>query len=87
MSEKTFIDSKESVWWLGLRTQKQTLVANCPQCIQERVNPRRPSVSEELPLRPWQKTVLDLLKCDEMVFTDYRLLLKILRSTHTALFY
>nr|CAI5850622.1 unnamed protein product [Callosobruchus analis] len=55
--------AKSSVWWIGLSTQIENLVRNCPQCVEHRTNPKEPMVIDDFPERPWQKAALDLYKC------------------------
>lgn len=64
---------KQSVWWLGISTQLNNLIENCPACVQERQNIREPFVKENFPDRPWQKLGLDLfyLKRWYLIITDY----------------
>lgn len=66
--------AKASVWWLGLSTQIENLVKNCPECVEHRVNPKEPFLKDDFPERPWQKIALDLEKCNGvwyLVVTDY----------------
>lgn len=65
--------AKSSVWWLGLSTQIENLVRNCPSCVEYRINPREPFHKEDFPDRPWQKIALDLFKHDSwyLIVTDY----------------
>nr|CAI5852327.1 unnamed protein product [Callosobruchus analis] len=66
--------AKSSVWWIGLSTQIENLVRNCPQCVEHRTNPKEPMVIDDFPERPWQKAALDLYKCKDswyLIITDY----------------
>lgn len=65
--------AKVSVWWFGLSTQIEKLVRECPNCIQERTNPREPFLKAELPERPWEFLAVDLFKYKQwyLIVTDY----------------
>lgn len=66
--------AKTSVWWVGLSTQLENLIRNCPQCIENRSNFREPMIKDCFPDRPWQKIALDLFKNDNtwfLIVTDY----------------
>nr|CAH7731836.1 unnamed protein product [Callosobruchus chinensis] len=66
--------AKSAVWWLGLSTEIENLVRNCPQCVEHRINKREPFVKDSFPERPWQKVAIDLLKLDGfwyMIVVDY----------------
>jgi transposase InsO family protein len=65
--------ANQSVWWLGLATQIENLVRNCPNCVEERVNKKESFVKDAFPDRPWQKIALDLFKCKNwfLIITDY----------------
>lgn len=62
-----------SVWWIGLSIQLQNMIKNCPNCIEERSNPKETFVREKFPHRPMEKVAVDLFKCEKwyMIFTDY----------------
>lgn len=47
--------AQTSVWWLGLSTQLEELIKNCPQCIEERINKKEPFNYEGLPNRPMEQ--------------------------------
>lgn len=61
-----------SVWWLGLSSQLDVLVKNCPNCMEERKYLKEPFLKEELPTRPMEKVSVDLCKVEKwfLVFTD-----------------
>ncbi|KAG5892339.1 hypothetical protein JTB14_011205 [Gonioctena quinquepunctata] len=65
--------AKLSSWWIGLSTQIENLVRNCPQCVENRTNSKEPSFKDAFPNRPWQKIALDLFKSDSwyLIVTDY----------------
>ncbi|KAG5891236.1 hypothetical protein JTB14_004351 [Gonioctena quinquepunctata] len=65
--------AKLSVWWIGLSTQIENLVRNCPQCVENRTNSKEPFFKDAFPNRPWQKIALDLFKSDSwyLIVTDY----------------
>lgn len=48
--------AKQSVWWLGLSTQLNNVVENCPKCMEERTNIKEPFVKEEFPSDPGRKS-------------------------------
>ncbi|KAG5894930.1 hypothetical protein JTB14_008889 [Gonioctena quinquepunctata] len=56
--------AKLSVWWIGLSTQIENLVRNCPQCVENRTNSKEPFFKDAFPNRRWQKIALDLFKSD-----------------------
>lgn len=65
--------AKMSVWWLGLSSQIERLVKNCPQCVENRTNIKEPFLKDNLPERPWQKIAVDLFKYKTwfLIITDY----------------
>ncbi|KAJ8867142.1 hypothetical protein PR048_033006 [Dryococelus australis] len=65
--------AKMSVWWFGLSSQLENLVRNCPNCIQERQNPKQPFLQAEKPSRPCQVAAVHLFKCDTwyLILNDY----------------
>ena len=66
--------AKQAVWWLGLSSQIKILVQNCPECIQERNNFKKPMVLENIPKRAWEKIAIDLFKNNNVwyiVLIDY----------------
>lgn len=66
--------SQMSVWWLGLSTQLEILIRNCPNCIEYRKNPKEEFFKESIATRPMEKVALDLYKCRNswyLIFTDY----------------
>ncbi|KAK7096429.1 hypothetical protein V1264_005727 [Littorina saxatilis] len=52
--------ARESVWWPGLSSQIETMVTNCPTCMQERKVPPEPLIPTQTPDFPWQKVGMDL---------------------------
>lgn len=65
--------AKSSIWWIGLSTQIENLVRNCPQCVENRTNNKEYFLKDAFPDRPWQKIALDLFKMDSwyLIVTDY----------------
>lgn len=65
--------AKTSVWWLGLSTQIENMIRNCPVCIENKSNNVEPFVKEKFPERAWQKIALDLFKLEKwyLIVTDY----------------
>lgn len=66
--------AKTSVWWLGLSTEIDNLVRNCPRCVENRVNNKEPFIRDEFPERAWQKVACDLYKLNGiwyLIVTDY----------------
>ncbi|KAJ3661862.1 hypothetical protein Zmor_006241 [Zophobas morio] len=65
--------AKTSVWWLGLSSQIENLIRNCPQCVEHQINFKEPFLKDSFPERPWQKIALDLFKIDSwyLIVTDY----------------
>lgn len=66
--------AQSSVWWLGLSTQLEHLIRNCPNCIEERVNPKEPFIKEQIPTRPMEKIAVDFFKKHQkwyIIITDY----------------
>lgn len=65
--------AKNSVWWIGLSTQIENSIRNCPQCVENRTNPVETFVKDAFPDRPWQKIALDLFKTENwyLIVTDY----------------
>lgn len=64
--------AQTSVWWLGLSTQLENLVKNCPNCIEERNNNKETFKYENPPTRPMEKIGLDLFKWNNwyLIITD-----------------
>ncbi|KAL9977697.1 hypothetical protein ACROYT_G015130 [Oculina patagonica] len=55
------------VYWPGMSTAIERLVAKCPVCLKyQRENQNEPLLSHEVPQRPWQKLGADILP--NMVF-------------------
>ena len=54
--------AEQSVWWLGLSTQLDHVVTNCPSCIENRVNQREKFVTEDFPKRAWEKISINSYK-------------------------
>ena len=54
--------AKQAVWWPGISTQIEALVANCVTCARERRNPAEPLVYTPFPAYPWQKVAMDLFE-------------------------
>ena len=52
--------AKNSVWWLGLEKQLETMVTNCNICCQFSIQPTEPLISTPFPQLPWQKVRVDL---------------------------
>lgn len=65
--------AQTSVWWLGLSTQLEELIKNCPQCIEERINKKEPFNYEGLPNRPMEQIGIDLFKLNKwyLIIVDY----------------
>lgn len=66
--------ARSAVWWLGLSTEIENLVRNCPECVEHRINKKEPFVKEPFPERPWQKVGIDLFKLDchwYLIVVDY----------------
>lgn len=54
--------AQASVWWLGVNSEIDLVVKNCPKCIEHRTNPRENHTVEDFPTRPWEKLGADLFK-------------------------
>lgn len=65
--------AKMSVWWLGLSTQIENLVKNCPNCIENRQNIKETFYKDKTVRRPWEKIALDFFKHEKwyMIIVDY----------------
>lgn len=65
--------AKMSVWWIGLSTQIENLVKNCPSCIENRQNIKETFYKDKTVSRPWQKIAVDFFKHDKwyMILVDY----------------
>lgn len=66
--------AQQTVWWLGISTQIETFIKNCPKCVEQRQNPREDIIIEPLPSRPWKKIGIDLFHYNGtwyMAVTDY----------------
>lgn len=65
--------AKACVWWIGLSTQIDNLVRNCPDCVENRVNIKETFHKDKMPSRPWQKIALDLFKLEKwyLIAVDY----------------
>lgn len=65
--------AKSSVWWLGLSSQIENLVRNCPLCVENRTNRKETFLKDEITTRPWQKIALDLFKLEKwyLIAVDY----------------
>lgn len=73
-STKCKARAREAVWWRGLDTQLEALIAVCPVCIEHRSNSKEPFIKENIPDYPWQKVGMDLMKCQGkwfLVIADY----------------
>ena len=57
-----------TVWWPGLSRDIKSFVMNCSVCAQLRTNSTEPSISSELPERPWQKVACDLFNFNNAVY-------------------
>ncbi|KAK9720050.1 Integrase zinc binding domain [Popillia japonica] len=57
--------AKSSVWWLGLSSQIENLVRNCPLCVENRTNRKETFLKDEITTRPWLKIALDLFKLEK----------------------
>ena len=53
---------QSSVWWPNISNQIQSLIQNCPTCLQYRNPHKEPMLSTELPEYPWQKVGSDLFE-------------------------
>ena len=63
---KTKHRAREVVWWPGMNTQLETMVANCEICAKYRNQQRKePLCSSPLPERPWQSVSADLFQWRE----------------------
>lgn len=54
--------AQSSVWWLGVNSEIDLVIKNCPKCIEHRTNPREDHTFEDFPTRPWEKLGADLFK-------------------------
>jgi len=54
--------AQSSVWWPNISSQIQSLIQNCPTCLQYRNPHKEPMLSNELPEYPWQKVGSDLFE-------------------------
>lgn len=65
--------AKGSIWWLGLSSQIENLIRNCPTCVENRTNAVEPFIRDSFPERAWQKIALDLFKFNKwyLIVTDY----------------
>lgn len=65
--------AKMSEWWIGLSSQLENLVKNCPNCVEHRVNIKECFKKNEVPARSWHKVAKDLFKCENVwyvIITD-----------------
>lgn len=62
-----------SVWWVGLSTQLENTIKNCPNCVESRTNIKEPFYREHFPTRPMEKVAVDFFKIKEwyIIITDY----------------
>ena len=71
---KTRALARASVWWPGLSTRINTLVADCPTCAKERPAPVEPMIPTPVPEFPWQRVGIDLMEFrgeNYLVLIDY----------------
>ena len=54
--------AQSSVWWLKISSQIQSLIQNCPTCLQHLTPHKEPMLSSELAEYPWQKVGSDLFE-------------------------
>ena len=54
--------AQSSVWWPKISSQIQSLIQNCPTCLQHITPHKEPMMSSELPEYPWQKLGSDLFE-------------------------
>ncbi|XP_054267309.1 uncharacterized protein K02A2.6-like [Macrosteles quadrilineatus] len=62
-----------SLWWPGMASDINMMVASCPTCIKHRENRNEPLIPSEFPKRPWEKAAMDLFKLNGkwfIVITD-----------------
>uniref|UniRef100_A0A1A8V0X7 Gypsy retrotransposon integrase-like protein 1 n=1 Tax=Nothobranchius furzeri TaxID=105023 RepID=A0A1A8V0X7_NOTFU len=66
--------AKQSVWWPGLSSQLQQLVADCETCAKVRQQPRETLMPTEFPTRLWELVGADLFEWSNsqyLVVVDY----------------
>lgn len=65
--------AKMSVWWIGLSTQIENLIKNCPNCVENRQNIKETFHKDKTVSRPWQKVAVDFYKHEKwyMIIVDY----------------
>ena len=66
--------AQSSVWWPNLSSQLQTLIQDCPTCLQHKTPHKEPMLSSELPDHPWQKVGSDIFHLkgvDYLLVVDY----------------
>ena len=56
------------VWWPGLSTQIENMVANCSTCAKDRPEPKEPLMSASFPSRPWERLATDLFELEGKVY-------------------
>lgn len=63
-----------AVWWIGISTQIENLIRNCPNCIEHKSNPVNTFCKNDTPAsRPWQVVAADLFFHSKwyLIVTDY----------------
>ena len=60
--------ARTSVWWPGLSTQIENMVANCSTCAKDRPEPKEPLMSASFPSRPWERLAADLFELEGKVY-------------------
>ena len=60
--------ARTSVWWPGLSTQIENMVANCSTCAKDRPELKEPLMSTSFPSRPWERLAADLFELKGKVY-------------------
>ena len=66
--------ARTSVWWPGLSTMIEAMVAKCVTCAKDRPVSTEPLMSSSFPSRPWERLAMDLFDLNgkaHLVVIDY----------------
>ena len=56
--------ARSSVWWPGLSTQIENMVANCNTCAKDCHEPKEPLMTASFPICPWERLAADLFELE-----------------------
>ena len=66
--QRCHLRAKHSVWWPGISAQLEKYIANCPECIKNKMLPKEPLTPTPLPQYPWQRIATDLFHLENKTY-------------------